>query len=266
MSAANPFKGMKMTPRRQEYLKEYQRIRRYQRKLEKEGYVIKYLLKKPPTRITKKTIEDIRSINWRKILHEARKASKSVGVEPERERKAREAKEARTAKKRARRKASTPSQSYKPDFVDIVTENLLDSGRKIDSYNGGDFPTLNEVIEEFNNADTEINMHKNWGEWFKIKVKDEVNSVYKMLRDIMNKYGVEDVAHECEKNSSEIKNIVERLIYDSGGKLGRNVDIDVQRFIELVTPEGFKDEALANYYESLEKMDVDDFSNTIDIY
>lgn len=74
-----------------------------------------------------------------------------------------------------------------------------------------------------------------WSEYFAGVKRQDKNILQSMLRGAINQYGKEEIAQRLDKSAKVVIELVERILYDSGGKNGREqTQFDLQRFSEIL--------------------------------
>lgn len=184
--------------------KELQRVQRYVRQLEKQGLKVPAsIIPETPTRITKKDVESIRKLTPKLLSQKVQPIEKQTG-------KTKTTKIKKPTTKQTTKMPTTTAQQYIPMQSRIVLENVR------------------EMIAKWE-------PQANWSPYFAEVKRRDKNILSNILEGAVNTEGENTVARRMERHAIEIMDIVNRTLYESGGKTGRDqVQIDLQRFSAII--------------------------------
>lgn len=200
---------VKKTPNQIKYDKELKRIKNIIKREQKKGFVIRDdIVPQRPKRITSKTLENLKAITPKMIRQTAIQKP-----------------EITKGKKLSsyRKKKAT---KYLPKATDIVLNNFKDVIKKVDT------KILDRVQEKIQNWSPDTT----WSDYFSsVKDKDK-NILTNILNGAINQYGIDTVAQRLNDNAVLVNNLVDEILYDSGGKGGRDkVQFNLQEMSAIVT-------------------------------
>lgn len=224
----------KPTPRKtinqKEYEKQVKRIKSTIKRLSKIGIEIpESVIPKQPKRITKKTLHNIQKINAKSLKQSAQPTTKT-NVTNKSEQVSKQQTKRRAKVPQKTKKTGTPKPRSLPRQYTIVLDNIT------------------ELIRTWS-------PQSNWTPYFSsVKNKDK-NILSNILEGAISQEGEQAVARRLNNHATEIMDIVNRILYESGGKTGRDqTQLDLQRFSQIIMGRRLTVEESKNMTEIAETM------------
>lgn len=234
----------KLTPNQQEWNRQVNRIKNFIRNAQKRGFRFDdSLIPTKPEVITKKRLQEIKSITPQKLYREATYIDPFTGIimsGTERRTQERKIVARKAAETRKVRKAETETDEDLPRYTDLVLQQVED------------------MIDNWEPPST-------WSEWFAETKRRDKNTLKSMLDGAISSDGRDAVAKRCEEHATTIIGLTERILYDSGknirDKSGRiiveNMLVYINEFSAIIMGRPLTVEESAQYADWQESSETD---------
>lgn len=223
----------KKTSNKIEFDNQIKRIKRLIKKQRKLGNNIdESIIPQEPKRITRKKIEELQKINAKFLSSQTPKMPTTSTNKTTKKDKNVAIKKNKQSTKRVNKIKQGSYTSYIPHQADIVLTNI------------------EEMIEHWS-------PQSNWTPYFSsVKSKDK-NILKNILNGAINEYDRQTIARRLERNAFEAMEIVNRILYESGGKSGRDqTQLDLQRFSAIIMGRSLTVEESKKMTEVTETMEL----------
>lgn len=206
--------------------KEVRRIKSLIREAGKRGFIFdNNIIPDKPYPITQADIDNLKSINGQTIYENATYTDPLTGdvmsgVD------GRQLERSRAAKKGAKNREQKPeTTSPRDDFY-----------RGRDDMGTGTPPTQTfETLENLREYIRQWTPSSGCTDFFKQAKEHDKNTLERILEGAVAQQGEEAVAKRLEENATEVNNLVQEILYGSGGKSGRNeINFGLVRFSAIV--------------------------------
>lgn len=233
----------------EQYAEERQRIFRYIRKLENAGVTVEYKVPRIPKKITPQSVSRLQKITPDKILEKSHIYNPNLGYEVSGrqilgtiQRKEAETQAQREARKKVEweeyyrqkdlqnlksetdRLVKENTQRFEtvyPKQEDVIIDNVMDEFESAGySYDAN----LDELYDALEKLDT-FEPKDNWGKWYGERKRQQVKKLMQGINQAIDRTSKSVVAETFNNNAREFNDVIDRAIYDSGGK-SEMADID----------------------------------------
>lgn len=237
----------RMTDNQREYQRQVKRITRFMRELRAQGFEFlpgyTPLPPKPP-RITKKQLELIKSVK-------PKQAREKAIITPDWYKEGYATPPQRRAAERARRKAKKSGSSP------ILTPSTPMSSIELPN----PIPISTVVLDNVRAEIAKWTPVGNWSEyWSKVKENDK-NILASMLDGYIAREGESVIASRLEKRANEVNELLQFVLYASGGKYGRSeINFKLARFAEILKGNNLtlsENKMLSDLQESIDSVPED---------
>lgn len=237
----------RMTANQLEYQRQVKRITRFMRELRAQGFEFApgYTPLPPtPPRITKKQLELIKSVK-------PKQAREKAIITPDWYKEGYATPPQRRAAERARRKAKRGGVS--PILPPAPSIPPMDPPIPI--------PISRVVLDNVRDEIVKWSPVGNWTEyWSKVKENDK-NILVSMLDGYIAREGEAVIASRLEKRANEVNELLQFVLYASGGKEGRSeINFKLARFAEILKGSNLtlsENKALSDLQESIDSVPDD---------
>lgn len=235
-----------------DYYKERKRISRYISRLERAGAEVNLELPQVPKKITPASVRRLQRITPEKILSKTSVISEETGEyrtgrgvlgtiqrkeqwigETQAQREARKKaeweeyyrqKDLQNLKSETDRLVKENTQRFEtvyPKQEDVIIDNVMDEFESAGySYDAN----LDELYDALEKLDT-FEPKDNWGKWYGERKRQQVKKLMQGINQAINRTSKSAVAETFNNNAREFNDVIDRAIYDSGGK-SEMADID----------------------------------------
>lgn len=248
----------KLTPNQQEWNRQVNRIKNFIRNAQKRGFRFDdSLIPTKPKVITKKKLQEIKSLTPQKLYSEATYIDPFTGIimsgtqrrTQERKIAARKATETR----KVRKKQKAPKAGPQPE-AGLETEIDEDIGLRTDLV----LLQVEKMIDTWEPLSS-------WSDWFSETKRRDRNLIKSMLEGAILSEGRAVVAQRCQEKADYIVTLTDKILYDSGknvrDKSGRiiveNMLIDINEFSAIIMGRPFSAEESARLVELQEETETD---------
>ena len=231
-----------MSPLKKEYNKQRRRIQRFLREATKRGYQFDFILEETIKNPTLKDIQRLRSITP-ETLYKTATYTTPEGV-------VLTGKQGRHYENTQRSKRGAQTKKRKKEFNEALNADRNNArerfykSRKIDPETApvpASDVVLQNILEEIRSWDPPLY----WSPFFREQKENDKGILERMIEGAISTYGREEIARRLEDNASRVNEIVQNILYGSGGRQS-NIDIN----FELVSMASILNGGHLNQYES----------------
>lgn len=233
----------------EQYSAERQRIFKDIMKLERAGVTVEFKVPRIPKKITPASVNRLHKITTDKILEKSHIYNPNLGYEVSGrqilgtiQRKEVETQAQREARKKAEweeyyrqkdlqnlksdtdRLVKENAERFEPVYPkqeDVIIDNVMDEFESA----GYSYDTnLDELYDALEKLDT-FEPEDNWGKWYSERKRQQVKKLMQGINQAIDRTSKSSVAETFNNNAREFNDVIDRAIYDSGGK-AEMADID----------------------------------------
>lgn len=216
-----------------DYIRERARVNKYISKLEREGVNVEFEVPKIPKKITPSSVKRLQKITPDKILEKSWAISSEsgefttgraiLGTIQRQEVYIPETK-VTDFKSEIDTLIEENAQRFQPEYPkqeDVIIDNVMDEFESAGySYDAN----LNELYDALEKLDT-FEPKDNWGKWYSERKRQQVKKLMQGINQAIDRTSKSSVAETFNNNAREFNDVIDRAIYDSGGK-AEMADID----------------------------------------
>lgn len=210
--------------RKKEYNKQRRRIQRFLRAATKRGYQFDFILEESIKNPTLKDIQRLRSITPEKLYKTANYTTPEGVVLT--------GKQGRHYENSQRSKKGAQTKKRKKEINDGLNADRNNArerfykSRKIEpetEHAPATDVVLQNILEEIRRWDTPLY----WSSFFTEQKENDKGILERMIEGAISTYGREEIARRLEENASRVNEIVQNILYGSGGRHS-NLDINFE--------------------------------------